>query len=103
MTHRLLAAIWAALDALAAGDVRLATDILLAAVEEGAVNPAVPQRPPGGWPGERAGDVSDLAPERQIIPPPTDPIAVARVFAAGHYLGIGGTLLLRHHRNTFYR
>ena len=33
---RLLAAIWAALDALAAGDVWLATDILLAAAEEGA-------------------------------------------------------------------
>jgi hypothetical protein len=51
---RLLAAIWAALDALAAGDVRLATDILLAAVEDGDVDPAVPLRPPGGWPGERS-------------------------------------------------
>jgi hypothetical protein len=54
MTKRLLAAIWAALDALAAGDVRLATDILLAAVEDGDVNPNVQQRPADGWPGERS-------------------------------------------------
>jgi hypothetical protein len=53
MNDRLLAAIWAALDALGVGDVRLATDILLAAAEDGTINPAVRQRPAGGWPGER--------------------------------------------------
>jgi putative DNA primase/helicase len=39
----------------------------------------------------------------RIVPPPTDPMAVARVFVADRYLGVGGTLLLRHHRNTFFR
>jgi putative DNA primase/helicase len=39
----------------------------------------------------------------RIVPPPTDPLAVARVFVADRYLGVGGTLLLRHHRNSFFR
>jgi hypothetical protein len=52
--RRLLAAIWAAIEALEVGDQRLACDILLAAAEEGTVNPNVRQRPPGGWPGERS-------------------------------------------------
>jgi putative DNA primase/helicase len=39
----------------------------------------------------------------RIVPPPTDPMAVARVFVADNYIGLGGALLLRHHRNTFYR
>ncbi len=30
-------------------------------------------------------------------------MAVARAFVAENYIGIGGTVLLRHHRNTFYR
>jgi hypothetical protein len=46
--HELLAAIWAALEAIADGDVRLAEAILLGAVQEPPVG-----RPPGGWPGER--------------------------------------------------
>ncbi len=41
--------------------------------------------------------------EKRIVPPPSDPMAVARAFAAENYLGIGGTLLLRHHRNRFHR
>jgi hypothetical protein len=52
--RRLLAAIEAALEALADGDVRLAEAILLAAAEEGDVNPNVQQRPWNGWPGERS-------------------------------------------------
>lgn len=38
-----------------------------------------------------------------IVPPPTDPMAVARQFVAENYTGAGGALLLRHHRNGFYR
>jgi len=42
-------------------------------------------------------------PEPKIVPPPTDPMSVARRFVAEHYAGPGGELLLRHHRNGFYR
>ena len=52
--RRLLAAVWAAIEAIADGDARHAQAILLAAVEDGTINPAVPSRPPGGWPGERS-------------------------------------------------
>ncbi len=41
--------------------------------------------------------------DERIVPAPTDPMAVARAFVAENYIGIGGTLLLRHHRNGFYR
>ena len=37
-----------------------------------------------------------------IVPTPNDPMAVARQFVAEHYTS-GGDLVLRHHRNTFYR
>jgi putative DNA primase/helicase len=37
-----------------------------------------------------------------IVPPPSDPMAVARAFIAAKYVGVGGTILLRHHRNSFY-
>jgi hypothetical protein len=52
------AAMWAALEAIAAGAVREAEAILLSAVEEpdvepGTANPPVLLRPAGGWPGER--------------------------------------------------
>jgi hypothetical protein len=52
---RQTAAIWAALEALAAGEPEHAEAILLNAVEEegelGTANPRL--RPAGGWPGER--------------------------------------------------
>jgi putative DNA primase/helicase len=40
--------------------------------------------------------------EPRLVPPPTDPMAVARQFVAERYTD-GEALLLRHHRNTFYR
>jgi len=40
--------------------------------------------------------------DERVVPAPTDPMAVARAFVAANYVGIGGTLLLRHHRNGFY-
>ncbi len=36
-----------------------------------------------------------------LVPAPSDPMAVARAFVLQHYMGTGGVLLLRHHRNTF--
>jgi putative DNA primase/helicase len=48
-------------------------------------------------------DSYDPAPGVSVVPPPSDPMAVARRFVHDNYLGVGGTLLLRHHRNTFYR
>ena len=38
-----------------------------------------------------------------IVPSPNDPMAVARAFVGETYISPGGVLLLRHHRNTFYR
>ena len=31
--------------------------------------------------------------EERVVPPPTDPMAVARQFVADRYLGVGGMLL----------
>jgi putative DNA primase/helicase len=41
-------------------------------------------------------------PER-VVPPPKDPMAVARTFVQGRYTEIGGATALRHHRGSFYR
>lgn len=51
----LSAAIWAALEALADGELRLAESILLGAVEDASdqLGTANPVMRPGGWPGER--------------------------------------------------
>lgn len=35
--------------------------------------------------------------DERVVPAPTDPMAVARAFVAENYMGIGGTLLLRHY------
>ena len=43
------------------------------------------------------------SPARRVVAAPTDPMAVARQFVAEEYTGLGGALLLRHHRNTFHR
>jgi putative DNA primase/helicase len=40
---------------------------------------------------------------RTLIPAPSDPLAVARVFVGERYLDGSERLLLRNHRNTFYR
>jgi putative DNA primase/helicase len=40
--------------------------------------------------------------DERIVPAPTDPMAVARAFVSQTYIGVGGTLVLRHHRNGFY-
>ena len=37
-----------------------------------------------------------------LVPPPTDPMAVARLLIAERYTGDNGALLLRHHRGLFY-
>jgi hypothetical protein len=50
-----------------------------------------------------ASDASNAEPERQLIPAPSDPLAVARVFVGERYLDGSERLLLRNHRNTFYR
>ena len=51
------AAMWAALEALADGDVSYAVAILSSAVKDeeqpGTANPSVLLRPAGGWPGEQ--------------------------------------------------
>jgi hypothetical protein len=39
----------------------------------------------------------------KIVPSPNDPMAVARAFVGETYVSDGGVLLLRHHRNAFYR
>ena len=41
--------------------------------------------------------------DRRIVPPPTDPMAVARAFLADAYSSPDGIYLLRFHRNTFHR
>jgi integrase len=46
---------------------------------------------------EKRGDAE------RIVPSPNDPMAVARAFVGETYISPGGVLLLRHHRNTFYR
>ncbi len=45
----------------------------------------------------------DLPHVARVVPPPTDPMAVARQFVAEQYTGTAGALLLRHHRNSFHR
>lgn len=39
----------------------------------------------------------------RLVPPPSDPMAVARQFVAEHYIEIGGVIGLRHHRGSFHR
>ena len=49
------------------------------------------------------GDDTPLPDGALIVPAPSDPMAVARQFVAEKYTGSAGDVLLRHHRNTFYR
>src|SRR5690242_11598051 len=37
-----------------------------------------------------------------VVAPPSDPMAVARLFISGRYMDALGVLLLRHHRGGFY-
>ncbi len=39
----------------------------------------------------------------RIVPPPKNPMAVARQFVQERYIEIGGVIALRHHRGSFYR
>ncbi len=62
--------------------------------EETASAEPKPGRPRGAAPNEAV----------KIVPAPSDPMAVARaVRRARRTPSLGGVLLLRHHRNTFYR
>jgi putative DNA primase/helicase len=45
----------------------------------------------------------ELVAEEKVVPPPSHPIAVARLFVAERYTEIGGVLALRHHRGSFHR
>jgi putative DNA primase/helicase len=40
--------------------------------------------------------------DERLVPPPKDPMAVARQFVAERYTEIGGVIALRHHRGSFY-
>jgi putative DNA primase/helicase len=42
-------------------------------------------------------------PRERVVPPPSHPIAVARLFVAERYTDIGGVISLRHHRGAFHR
>lgn len=59
----------------------------------------------GDLQSEVEGEADDAGdePELRLVPAPTDPMAVARSFAAGFFEEPDGVLLLRHHRGDFYR
>jgi putative DNA primase/helicase len=38
----------------------------------------------------------------RLVPPPTNPMAVARAFVREHHTSDGGTATIRHHRGDFY-
>ena len=54
--------------------------------------------PPAGVPELNLPDVA-----QPLVPPPGDPMAVARQFVKEHHITDNGTRLLRHHRGDFYR
>ncbi len=48
-------------------------------------------------------EYAKLAIEQPVVPPPTNPLAVARMFLAEHFTHNDGSRLLHHHRGDFYQ
>ena len=46
------------------------------------------------------GAVGAAVNDERLVPPPSDPMAVARQFVAERYTEIGGVIALRHHRGV---